>query len=274
MQPLNKIFHPTDLSTASEVAFRHALKLAVTTHAELTIMHVSREAGVHRDTLPGVRTVLAQWGLIPPDSDKSALNTLGLKVRKVLSKHTDPARACRHYLDDHATDLLVLAIHQHGTGSRWLHHAVGGPIVRNSGSMALFIPHGVEGFVSPADGCLNLRNILIPVASKPRAQIAVDTVQRLAVLLGLTEVRVTLLHVGPAGDAPELNLPAGTGLHWQRANRAGDVVDGIVQTASEGSHTLVVMPSEGRHGLFDALQGSTTEQVLRHIHCPVLSVPV
>ena len=36
--------------------------------------------------------------------------------------------------------------------------------------MTLFIPHGVGGFVSREDGSISLRNILIPVAIKPRPQ--------------------------------------------------------------------------------------------------------
>ena len=37
---IHRIFHPTDFSADSQVAFAHALKLAVAYRAELTIMHV------------------------------------------------------------------------------------------------------------------------------------------------------------------------------------------------------------------------------------------
>lgn len=45
--------------------------------------------------------------------------------------------------------------------------------------MTLFIPHGVEGFVSRLDGSVSLRNILIPVTSKPRPQPSVEAAERL-----------------------------------------------------------------------------------------------
>ena len=35
---------------------------------------------------------------------------------------------------------------------------------------------------------------------------------------------------------------------------------------------LVVMPTEGRNGVFDALRGSATERVLRRLRCPLLAV--
>ena len=44
-----RIFHPTDLSGASEVAFTHAIKLALAGHGELTIFHVAREAEAEED---------------------------------------------------------------------------------------------------------------------------------------------------------------------------------------------------------------------------------
>jgi nucleotide-binding universal stress UspA family protein len=34
------------------------------------------------------------------------------------------------------------------------------------------------------------------------------------------------------------------------------------------------MPTEGRHGLSDALFGTTTERVLHKSPCPVLAVPM
>ncbi|HRC44731.1 MAG TPA: universal stress protein, partial [Nitrospira sp.] len=37
---IHRIFHPTDFSQDSQVAFAHALKLALVFRAELTIMHV------------------------------------------------------------------------------------------------------------------------------------------------------------------------------------------------------------------------------------------
>ena len=73
----------------------------------------------------------------------------------------------------------MLATHQHEGRSRWLQHSVSEPIARQSGEMTLFIPHGVEGFVSRQDGAVSLRNILIPIAPIPRAQPAIAAAVRL-----------------------------------------------------------------------------------------------
>lgn len=43
----------------------------------------------------------------------------------------------------------------------------------------------------------------------------------------------------------------------------------ITKYASDEKADLIVIPSHGYHGLNRWLLGSTTEQVLRHAHCPV-----
>ena len=46
----------------------------------------------------------------------------------------------------------------------------------------------------------------------------------------------------------------------------------IVDLAREGGYDLVVIGTHGRTGLSHALIGSVAERVVRHAHCPVLSV--
>ena len=45
----------------------------------------------------------------------------------------------------------------------------------------------------------------------------------------------------------------------------------ILDAAREAD--LIVMATEGEHGIIDALRGSVTERVVRDAPCPVLAVP-
>ena len=45
----------------------------------------------------------------------------------------------------------------------------------------------------------------------------------------------------------------------------------ILDAAAEAD--LVVMTTEGEHGIIDALRGSVTERMVRDAPCPVLAVP-
>jgi nucleotide-binding universal stress UspA family protein len=271
---VESVFHPSDFSEASETAFVHALKIALVTRARLSVLHVSAASNVQWQDFPGVRDTLERWKLIPEGSPKSAVGQLGLDVHKVVASSTNPVSACLGYLDKHPADLIVLAVRQRGARMRWLEKSVGQPIARGAAQMTLFIPHGVEGFVSRADGSVSLRNILIPVVSKPRPQPALEAVVRIIRNLELPGGTVTLLHAGPASDMPVVKLPEITGWTWQRAAKAGEPVDIILQGATEFAADLIVMTTDGPDGFLDGLRGTTSERVLRKARCPVANLPV
>ncbi len=271
---VESVFHPSDFSAASEVAFAHALKVALVAKARLNILHVSADLHVEWQDFPGVRETLERWKLIPKGSPRSAVGDLGVEVRKVLATSKDPVRACLGFLEQDPADLIVLAVHQAQGRMRWLDKSIGKPIARAAGAMTLFIPHGVEGFVAREDGAVSLQSILIPVAGKPRPQPAVHAVTRIIRNLQLPAGSVTLLHVGPAGEMPAVTVPENDGWTWNRVTRAGDPVETILQTAGELHADLIVMTTDGPDGFLDGLRGTTSERVLRQARCPVANLPL
>ena len=58
---------------------------------------------------------------------------------------------------------------------------------------------------------------------------------------------------------------------WKELQRKGDVAAAILDAATDAD--LIVMATEGRHGVIDAMRGSVTERVVRGAPCPVLAVP-
>ena len=271
---IDSILHPSDFSAASEVAFAHALKAALITKAQLTVMHVSPGMTTEWTDFPGVRDTLARWGLLPQDSPRSAVPALGIDVRKVLAHDRDPVKSVLAFLERHPADLIVLATHQHEGRSRWLRQSVAEPVARQAGQMTLFIPHGVEGFVSRHDGSVTLQNILIPIAPIPRAQPAMAAAVRLVHRLQCPAGTFTTLFVGAPGDAPAVRCPTVPGWQWNCIVRSGDIIDAIVQMAGYMATDLIVMATDGRNGFLDALRGSHSERVLRRTPCPLLAIPV
>src|SRR6185436_14170787 len=106
-------------------------------------------------------------------------------------------------LSDHAAELIVLATHHHGVD--WLHKSISEPVARKSHEMTLFVPAGPRGFVSPADGSVSLRNVLIPITATPRPDLAITSVVRLIEQLRCESGTITLLHVGE--EAPAVATP-------------------------------------------------------------------
>lgn len=271
-RPVLRIVHPTDFSAASEVAFGHALKLALVTGAELDLLHVSRQS-IGWEAFPGVRATLERWGIPQPDRASAPPGRAGLRVGKIVGVDTDPVRSVVDYVGEHPTDLVVLATHQRHGLERWLHAATAEPIARRSHEMALFIPPGAGGFVSAETGEVTLRRVLVPVDQAPAPQPAVDTTAALLGGVGCAETSIVLLHVGTEANLPAVKTPLGGGRRWEWAVREGEPVDGILGVAAGMAAELIVMTTQGHRGIVDALRGSTTERVIRRARCPVLAVP-
>lgn len=270
---LQHVFHPSDFSPASEAAFAHALRVALMAQAALTILHVSPERDADWMEFPGVRSTLKRWGFLPANSRRADVAQLGIEVRKVKAVHDDPVASVTAYLSTHPTDLIVLATDQSKGSFPWLSQSVAVPVAQASRQMTLFIPKGIKGFVAPHDGTVNLQSVLIPVASIPPPQAAVQAAVRLAHRLNCSTGVFTLLHVGDEEAMPSLVCPAMPGWRWNHLTRQGDVVDVIHEVALEVTADLLVMTTEGRHGFLDALRGSHSERVLRQTPCPLLTIP-
>jgi nucleotide-binding universal stress UspA family protein len=213
-------------------------------------------------------------GAHPEGESQERVGQLGIGVGKVIASSKDPVKACLGFLEKHPGDLIVLAVRQQEGRMRWLDKSVGKPMAREAGQMTLFIPHGVEGFVSRLDGSISLRYILIPVTTKPRPQPSVEAARRLIRNLQVPSGTVTLLHVGPAAEAPSVKLPKDTDWTWNSLAKAGEPAETIMQTATELRADLIAMTTDGPDGFLDGLRGTTSEHVLRNTRCPVANLPV
>jgi nucleotide-binding universal stress UspA family protein len=271
---IQRVFHPSDFSEASDSAFAHALVAALTAKATLTILHVSGGGDGSWTDFPGVRDTLERWGLLPRNSERVDVSKLGINVQKVQMVHKDPVESITTYLEEHGADLIVLATDQEKGGVQWLKESVATTVARKSREMTLFIPKGIEGFVSLDDGSISLKNILIPVAPVPSAQPAVHAVARLVSGLNGNPGLFTLLHVGEEEAMPEVACPEVAGWCWKRMTRSGEVIEVINQVEREIDADLIVMTTDGRNGFLEALCGSHSERVLRESRCPLLTIPV
>jgi nucleotide-binding universal stress UspA family protein len=270
---VQRVFYPSDFSEAGNTAFAHALVLALIARANLTILHVSDVGDGSWTDFPGVRDTLERWRLLPRHSERADVLKLGINVQKVQMTHTDPVESITTYLEEHDTDLIVLATDQQKWGIPWFNRSVAAGVAYKSREMTLFVPKGIKGFVSLDDGSISLKNILILVAPVPSAQPAVHAVVRLVSGLHCESGTVTVLHVGEEA-VPQLAYPEVTGWRWTRMMKSGEVIDVVNQVAKEIDADLIAMTTDGRNGWLDAICGSHSERVLREACCPVLTIPV
>jgi nucleotide-binding universal stress UspA family protein len=267
---VNSIFHPSDFSQASELAFAHALAIALVRKTELVILHAGRGQLDDWAQFPPVRKTLERWRVLAPGSPRSAVyEKLAIRITKVVRTRGNPVQASLEHIEKQNPDLVVLATAARRGLPRWLKPSVAQAIAHRTNAMTLFVPRGCRGIVS-MDGVIQLHRILIPVDYEPNAQEAVVRAVRAAEAFGDDTVEILLLHVN--GDRmPQLHRPNSQACVWKELRRDGDVVETILNAATEAD--LIVMATEGRQGFVDAIRGSVTEQVVRGAPCPVLAVP-
>jgi nucleotide-binding universal stress UspA family protein len=274
-QTIGSVFHPTDFTNASNLAFNHALRIALSNRSQLDILHVGSNGEAEADwfQVPQVRKTLEQWQLLEPGSPRKAVaEKLGIKVRKVDLRSRSPRAAIKAFLEGEPADLIVLATHGREGPPRWLKPSVSEPVARDAKTATLFIPHGARGFVTHS-GEVRLDRVLMPVDQKPDPQPAIEA---MALFLRSIDARPSLvetLFVGQSSRMPNVMMPDSLDCAFESSARSGKPVDEIIKLAAEQQVELIVMATEGHDGFLDALRGSTTEQVLRRAPCPVLAIP-
>ena len=263
------VFHPTDLTPDSFVAFTHAVAIAAGTGAALTVMHVNQvEKRASWEQFPSIRDTVARW----EERGLDEARRQAFHVRKVSAPSGDTADALVNYLDAHPSDIVVMATHQYaglrGIGKK----PVAVPVLRHSREITLLLPAHSPGIVSSVDGSATLRTVLIPIAPLPRSRPAFLAVESLLAALGVESCNVVALHVGNETlELPE-DLPINTPVRFERVT-TGNTVSAILDYSREVAADLIVMPTEGRKGWFEGLTGSTTEQVAKRTSVPLLAVP-
>jgi nucleotide-binding universal stress UspA family protein len=274
MLTLRSIIHPTDFSDASAEAFAHALRIALTAKCALTLVHVA--TGRDRaewTSFPHIRAALSGWGLASEhDTPRAVAEKLGINIAKVELKPQPATAGILRFLDENPADLIVLATQGREGVARWLHGSVAEKLARHAKTPTLFVPAQARGFVDQRRGEVHLKRVLIPVDREPAPAAPVKTIMDFAHLMAGIDVEERLLHVG--NNPPQLKHHRKPDKPAPVALRKGDVVQAILEAATDWPPDLIGMATAGHHGFLDALRGSTTERVVRQAPCPLLAVPV
>jgi nucleotide-binding universal stress UspA family protein len=262
---IRTIVHPTDFSDTSAIAFAHALRIVLAAKSSLYLVHVA-ESDSFDDGFPHVRQALSLWNLTNEDENPEAVGKLGIKVSKVGLESETPLGGLLDFLDDHPTDLIVIATHGRDGIDHLLHGSIAEELSRRAKVATLFIPPTARGFVDQGTGKIHLSRVLVPVDHSPSSEV-LGTIRAFVRTMNELDATIELMHVGET--APQI-IEDGAAIPV--ALHTGDPVTAILAAAEQVD--LIAMPTKGHDGILDALRGSTTERVVRHSPCPVLAIPV
>lgn len=161
---IRSILVPVDFSNESQIAFTHALRLAIALKADLEVLHVEPDNDQQDWKFgPQVIRLLTQWGYLGANATDADVAALGIHVRKTMVVGTDPDRAILDQIAEAHADLVVIGTHGRAGIQRLLQPSVTAPIATKGSVPVLFIPHKARSFVDPETGEPTLHRILIPV---------------------------------------------------------------------------------------------------------------
>jgi nucleotide-binding universal stress UspA family protein len=269
------IVHPTDFAPGDASAMAHALAMAMASKSILRLLQVRVDDEAFFSPTQGlrqVRDILVGWNVLAPDASYDHWEKdLGLQVSSASIAARNARAGILEYLEDAACNLVVLANYPHKASNRWLDVSVHSSLLRKGRMMSLFLREGQRRFIHPDGGGLKLKTILVPVASAVDSVPAIRRIQAMLAMVG-SHAELKLLHIGK--EAPALIDENGAPLNLPIMVREGGVVEMILATAGMLEADVIAMPTVGRHGLIDAVRGSTTARILEDARWPLLAVPV
>ncbi|HYA72772.1 MAG TPA: universal stress protein [Roseiarcus sp.] len=273
--PRATIVHAMNPAASGGLAFAHALKITLASKSQLCLLHVRGEDDAYFSRTQGLRQVrdaLVRWNLLAKDAPYDHWEErLDLQVSSVSITARNARAGVLEFLDDRQCELVVLATHENRALTRWLDVSVQQGVLRKARMMSLFLRDGSRGFVDVETGALALKKALVPIDGALPSIVAIRRIQAILKLIA-SDASVQLLHVGDS--APKLADENGEPLNLPIIVRKGAVVDTILKVADDLKVDVIAMPTAGRHGLLDAVRGSTTARVLDDASWPLLAVPV
>jgi nucleotide-binding universal stress UspA family protein len=270
------ILHPTDFSPASEVAFAHALAVALANKADLTLLHVARDEDqeVAWHEFPSVRQTLERWGILAAGSRQSdVLKETGIHVEKRIAIGKNVVSAVVEMTELDSFDLLVMGTNGGGWPMIFPQSSSSVAVAKQTQLPTLFVTDKTRNCVDLQTGHASLNKVLVAVDRDPSVQAAIERTVTILQNLGGGQSQVTLLHVGSAADFPELDLPASGEIQWTKVYRQGSAADEIVKQAEKTSADLIVMMTPQSKPLRDLIAGNTVHHVLKNAPCPIFTMP-
>jgi len=286
-----------DFSGSATQACRVAVKLARQYGAELHVLRVAAFRNAERHDplahLADPERVKAELEIAAREAIDQLLaeaDTSDLTIRPVFRSGIAPGPAILDYATEEDVGLVVMGTH----GRRGLNHLMLGSVAEEVVRRAECPVLTVRASESPT--AVTWKRIVVPLDFSEHTELALRTAYHLAADFGAS---LQLLHVvqplramGISNYGHEISrnwevsqkraaeelmqkacdaIPM-TAITHEKKTVTGEPAEAIATVTKEDGGDLIVIPTHGRTGLRQFLLGSVTERVVRHAHCPVLTL--
>lgn len=273
------ILHPTDLSLSSEVALALAGRLAQVYDAQLEVLYAHHFETPPYFTPDQVSELLFQLEEAKGQIGEQLQTMIDGRVSADVSTTTTvvdqhPTEAILAATREREPGLVVMGSHGRTGLSRMMMGSVSENVLREIETPLLI----TKGSASDEIPVPQIKRILCSTNYAPHSLRAIEVAASLAGKLGAELIVMHALESGGDMVAERERLcawlPASTqaSCAWQPVVRSGNAAEQILQVALEDQADLVVVGGRRRSLLRASVLGATTERVVRHAHCPVLTV--
>lgn len=291
-----RVLCPTDFSECSTAAVTYAAALAASYGARLRLLYVlspfplvAPAADLPIDSR--VWLSLEAQGRQDLDAEARRIRRPGAEIETEM-RQGDAVVEILHAADEWQADLVVLGTHGRGGFERLVLGSVAEKVLRKAACAVTTVP--VEAAAGVADGVARITHVLCAHDGSAASQAGVDYAITLATRTGARLTMAAVVEALPDGhefsgdeyaryraereaharDALDRAVPADLRVRCNVHDRVvyGHPAQQILEVAAQEHPDLLVMGVRGR-GVFDlAVFGSTTNLVVRHAPCPVLTV--
>jgi nucleotide-binding universal stress UspA family protein len=294
---LRRILVPTDFSRAASEALCYAVPLARQIGGEISLLHVLDWPVVPAALGAAMTDEAKLTGAAKQALDELARTTVPpallektlVRVGRAYQNISESARGLR-------MDLIVIATQGRTGLKRALLGSTAERVVRHATCPVLTV-RSVAGAKSPGLKSKSLapriNRILVPVDFSPRSKAAVryaaDLARTMRARLGLLHVVAPLplnatrhraeirqydaeMKIEARRQLAALAAIVPKGIKAEALLEQGVPQQSILAAAREWRSDLIVLPTRGLTGVKYIVLGSTAEAVVRHAHCPVLTL--
>lgn len=287
------ILCPVDFSEFSQRAVRHAVTMAGSYRARLTVLHVLETVRTV-DVPPVALTAADREHLVKQMQQLVGEAPSGVAMEFLVREAHDVRREILDQIDSLQADLVVIGSHGRTGFEKLLLGSVAEHVLRKAPCPVLVVPRGAPGqldrvhfarVLCPVDfsgGSLAALTYASSIARETRAHLTVLHVIELPPELRehypeVTDLDIDELHAAARAAAIRrlrdlVTASATGGRAVDTLVREGAAYRHILTIAAEQRSDLIVMGVQGRSAVDLLVFGSNTARVMRAATCPVLTV--
>lgn len=278
---VKRLLVPLDGSALADAILPYVEQFLADGPCDVLLVHVL-PGGDAVEEVPGQAMLERDAAEAHLGATRARLEARGAHVTTIV-REGDPAAELLFAIDEHSPTLVAMSSHGRSGVLRWVRGSVAERVLRSCATPLLLVtPHTGTHEVES-----RFRRILVPLDGGDRAARILPFVEDLA---RRHEAEVLLLRVEREGlSRPTLAVAlaptrvveslrpwtqrlASEGIRFRAIAAQGDSAAEILDVAEREGADLIAMTTHGRTGLSRLLDGSVSEQVLRHCRKPLLVV--